>query len=177
MPNCETQPPASIGWVTLSSLMFVSLATCQCHILSYIPSIWVSHSCTKSSFDQSLCWTSKSWNHLRVGMETPQNRFQVYRPINVGHSSQKWNQFVEIPPCLNIPSNTKNRLQSSVYVSINQNIIPMETLHTILQVLLTLENPTPNLVEIGTGYSTSFPLTFTKILGDIKQIAAFERKT
>ena len=25
------------------------LATCQCHILSYTPSIWVSHSCTKSS--------------------------------------------------------------------------------------------------------------------------------
>ena len=26
------------------------LATCQCHIISYTPSIWVSHSCTKSSY-------------------------------------------------------------------------------------------------------------------------------
>ena len=71
---CETQPPASIGWVALSSMFVVRpasvtpplistiwcfrpykpyifcedmiLATCQCHILSCIPSIWVSHSCT-----------------------------------------------------------------------------------------------------------------------------------
>ena len=76
--NCETQPPASIGSVALSSMFVVRpasvtpplistiwcfrpykpyifredmiLPTCQCHILGYITSIWVSHRCTKSCF-------------------------------------------------------------------------------------------------------------------------------
>ena len=31
---------------------------------------------------KSLNFASASWWHLKVGMETPQNNFQIYRPIN-----------------------------------------------------------------------------------------------
>ena len=75
--NCETQPPASIGWVALSSLFVRCLSrigniSSHLHYMMFwttqtiyflwgydpgnmsvsyskLPSIWVSHSCTKSS--------------------------------------------------------------------------------------------------------------------------------
>ena len=31
---------------------------------------------------KSLNFASASWWHLKVGMETPENDFQIYRPIN-----------------------------------------------------------------------------------------------
>ena len=53
-PSSVTPPLISTKWCFRPYKPYIFcedmiLATCQCHILSYIPSIWVSHSCTKSS--------------------------------------------------------------------------------------------------------------------------------
>ena len=40
------------------------------------------HMCTSLCQKKSLNFASSSWWHLKVGMETPENDFQIYRPIN-----------------------------------------------------------------------------------------------